>query len=192
MFAAPYSLDEVQFAYCNRVFLRWRTHRNRPLLALSALDQDRLSEIAAQYGLEILTSASGQNELIAQVSMKPDESISNCASKLKGQVSKWLRLRLGLETPADLLSKGYFACTVGNSTSTAVEAYLSECCLRFMCGSMSRPPLMIRFWLRGTPGLLPGSIWYFRPGVDAGFLARQKRGPSPNSGSICKQGFDSG
>lgn len=162
MFAAPYSLDEVQFAYCNRVFLRWRTHRNRPLLALSALDQDRLSEIAAQYGLEILTSASGQNELIAQVSMKPDESISNCASKLKGQVSKWLRLRLGLETPADLLSKGYFACTVGNSTSTAVEAYLSKQSEHHGYASRVLPPVYVREYESAAaddPILAPRHAW---------------------------------
>ena len=76
MFAAPYSVDEVQFAYCNRTFLRWRTHRNRPILALAELDQCTLNKIAAQYGLQILESASSQNELMAQVSMKPVESIS--------------------------------------------------------------------------------------------------------------------
>src|SRR6185369_8385896 len=76
MFVAPYSLDEVKFAYCNRIFLRWRTHRNRPFPVLAELDQCTLSEIAARYGLEIVESASSQNELMAQVSMKPDESIS--------------------------------------------------------------------------------------------------------------------
>ncbi len=144
MFAAPYSLDEVQFAYCNRIFLRWRTHRNRPILALAALDQCTLSEIAAQYSLEILESASSQNELMAQVSMKPDESISTCASKLKGQISKWLRLKLGLETPTDLLSKGYFACTVGNSTSAAVEAYLSKQSEHHGYASRVLPPVYLR------------------------------------------------
>ena len=144
MFAEPYSLDEVQFAYCNRIFLRWRTHRNRPILALAALDQSTLSEIAAQYGLEILKSASSQNELMAQVSMKPGESISSCASKLKGQVSKWLRLKLGLETPSDLLSKGYFACTVGNSTSAAVEAYLIKQSEHHGYASRVLPPVCLR------------------------------------------------
>lgn len=144
MFAAPYSLDEVQFAYCNRIFLRWRMHRNRPSLALAALDQCTLSEIAAQYGLEILKSASSQNELMSQVSMKPDESISTCASKLKGQVSKWLRLKLGLGTPTDLLSKGYFACTVGNSTSEAVEAYLTKQSEHHGYSSRVLPPVYLR------------------------------------------------
>lgn len=144
MFAPPYSLDEVQFAYCNRIFLRWRTHRNRPSLVLAALDQLTLSEIAAQYGLEILESASSQNELMAQVSMKPHESISACASKLKGQVSKWLRLKLELETPTDLLSKGYFACTVGNSTSAAVEAYLNKQSEHHGYASRALPPIYLR------------------------------------------------
>jgi REP element-mobilizing transposase RayT len=144
MFAAPYSLDEVQFAYCNRIFLRWRTHRNRPILALAALDQPTLSEIAAQFGLQILKSASTQNELMAQVSMKPDESISTCASKLKGQVSKWLRLKLGLEMPSDLLSKGYFACTMGNSTAAAVEAYLNKQSEHHGYASRMLPPVCVR------------------------------------------------
>jgi REP-associated tyrosine transposase len=144
MFAAPYSVDEVQFAYCNRIFLRWRTHRNRPILALAALDQCTLSEIAAQYGLEILQSESSQNELMAQVSMKPNESISTCASKLKGQVSKWVRLKLALETPHDLLSKGYFACTVGDTTSAAVEAYLLKQCEHHGYASRVLPPVYLR------------------------------------------------
>ncbi len=162
MFVAPYSLDEVQFAYCNRIFLRWRTHRNRPVMELAALDQSTLSEIAAQYGLEILKSASSQNELMAQVSMKPDEPISACASKLKGQVSKWLRLKLGLETPTDLLSKGYFACTVGNSTRAAVEAYLSKQSEHHGYATRLLPPICLREYdpaADDDPILAPRHAW---------------------------------
>jgi len=162
MFVAPYSLDEVKFAYCNRIFLRWRTHRNRPFPVLAELDQCTLSEIAARYGLEIVESASSQNELMAQVSMKPDESISACASKLKGQVSKWLRLQLGIETPTDLLSKGYFACTVGNSTSAAVEAYLSKQSEHHGYARRALPPVYFREYEAAAdddPVMAPSHAW---------------------------------
>jgi REP element-mobilizing transposase RayT len=73
----------------------------------------------------VLESASDTTDLLTLVSLRPGETISACASKMKGQVSKWLRSSLKLDAPADLLSRGYFACTVGRSTSEAVEQYLS-------------------------------------------------------------------
>jgi len=59
-------------------------------------------------------------------SLLPNESVSACVSKLKGQVSKWLRDKLGLSAPANLLSNGYFACTTGQSTTEAVFRYLDQ------------------------------------------------------------------
>ena len=50
--------------------------------------------------------------------------ISGCASKLKGRVSKWLRAALQLTEATHLLSRGYFACTVGNSSREVIEQYL--------------------------------------------------------------------
>jgi REP element-mobilizing transposase RayT len=61
-----------------------------------------------------------------EVSLKPAETISIAASKLKGKVSGWIRNELELELPERLLSTGYFACTVGNSTSSDVDEYLSK------------------------------------------------------------------
>src|SRR5262249_13309572 len=43
-----------------------------------------------------------------------------------GHTSKWLRAALGLPQPANLLSKGYFACTAGKSERDAVERYLEQ------------------------------------------------------------------
>lgn len=125
MFIQPYQRDELQFAYCYRVYLRWRTHRGAACPPLARLDQPVLSGIASRYEIRVLESASDATDLLALVSLRPTETISACASKLKGQVSKWLRVAIQLDRPADLLSNGYFACTVGKSTSEAVEQYLS-------------------------------------------------------------------
>jgi putative transposase len=73
-----------------------------------------------------LESASDATDLLLLASLKPDETISACTGKLKGRVSKWLRAALQLSEPTDLLSRGYFACTVGKSTSEAVEQYLNQ------------------------------------------------------------------
>jgi len=125
MFVQPYQRDELQFAYCYRAYLRWGTHGRAVCPPLARLDQPLLSSIASPYEIRVLESASDATDLPALVSLKPAETISACASKLKEQVSKWLHKALQLEHPADLLSRGYFACTVGQSTSDAVEQYLS-------------------------------------------------------------------
>jgi len=124
MFIQPYSQQELRFAYCYRVYLRWRTHRARPLAPLGMLDQSVLETIAGKYGIRVLECASNATDLL--VSLKPEETISACAGKLKGQLSKWLREALQLTQPAELLSNGYFACTVGKSPREAVEQYLSR------------------------------------------------------------------
>ena len=125
MFLQPYQREELRFAYCYRAYLRWSTHRGAACPPLASLDQTLLSSIASRYEIRVLESASDARDLLTLVSLKPTETISACASKLKGQVSKWLNKALQLEQPADLLSRGYFACTVGQSTSDAVEQYLS-------------------------------------------------------------------
>ncbi len=126
MLIQPYSLSELRFAYCYRVYLRWRTHCARPLAPLATLDQAALENIASKYGIHVLESASNTTDLLALVSLKPEETISACTSKLKGQVSKWLREAQGLTQPTEQLSNGYFACTVGKSPREAVEQYLSR------------------------------------------------------------------
>lgn len=126
MFIQPYQAGELHFAYCYRVFLRWRTLRGQPRQELSKLNLPVLSALANKYGIHVLECASDATDLLAQVSLKPTETISSCVSKLKGQVSKWLREELQLEQPADLVSKGYFACTAGKSTREAVEQYLNQ------------------------------------------------------------------
>lgn len=59
------------------------------------------------------------------VSLQPVETISGCASKVKGRVSKWLREKLNVTDLQPILSKGYFASTTGKTRSRVVEHYLS-------------------------------------------------------------------
>jgi putative transposase len=125
VFVQPYLLEEMRFAYCYRVFLRWRTHRAQPNPALTGLEHSALATLANEYGIHLLESAANETDLLALVSLKPEETISACTGKLKGRVSKWLREAMQLAAPADLLSRGYFGCTTGKSSRAAVEEYLS-------------------------------------------------------------------
>ena len=126
MFLQPYRPHELRFAYCYRVYLRWRTHRNLPRAPLARLDRAVLEGLAGQYQIRVLECASDAIELLTTVSLQPAETISGCASKLKGRVSKWLREALHWEQRTHLLSKGYFARTVGKSRRESVEQYLGR------------------------------------------------------------------
>jgi REP element-mobilizing transposase RayT len=93
---------------------------------MAGMDQAVLENIASKYGIRVLECASNATDLLALVSLKPEETISACTGKLKGQLSKWLREAQHLTEPTEQLSNGYFACTVGKSTREAVEEYLSR------------------------------------------------------------------
>lgn len=125
MFIQPYQPEELHFAYCYRVYLRWRTHCGEVHQPLAMLDQTVLNSLVSEYDIHVLECSSDVTDVLTEVSLKPTESISACASKLKGRVSKWLREQLGLQEPANLLGRSYFACTVGKSTRETVEQYLS-------------------------------------------------------------------
>ena len=141
MFVQPYVKDELQFAYCYRVYLRWRTHRARPLAALAEMDKTVLANIGERYGIHVLESASNATDVLTLVSLKPEETISACASKLKGQLSKWLREAQQLTQPADQLSNGYFACTIGKSSRAMVEQYLDRQGEHHGYAERIRPPI---------------------------------------------------
>jgi putative transposase len=143
MFIQPYIQEEMRFAYCYRVYLRWRTHRARPLAPLAELDRAVLANIANKYGIRVLESASNATDLLALVSLKPEETISACTGKLKGQLSKWLREAQQLANPAEQLSNGYFACTVGKSPREAIEQYLSRQSEHHGYAERALPPIFV-------------------------------------------------
>jgi putative transposase len=143
MFVQPYLQNELHFAYCYRAYLRWRTHRARPLAPLVELDQEFLENIASKYGIRVLECASNTTDLLALVSLKPEETISACTGKLKGQISKWLREARALAQPTEQLSNGYFACTVGKSPREAVEQYLSRQSEHHGYAERALPPIFV-------------------------------------------------
>ncbi len=143
MLIQPYSLSELRFAYCYRVYLRWRTHKARPLASLATLEQATLEGIADKYGIRILECASNATDVLTMVSLKPEETISACASKLKGQLSKWLREAQGLTQPVEQLANGYFACTVGKSSRAAVEQYLNRQSEHHGYAERTLPPTLV-------------------------------------------------
>ncbi len=124
MLIQTYQPHELHFAYCYRVYFRWRTFRNRLYPALGLLSSEELNELMQPYCIRVLECAASEIDVTTMVSLQPAETISACASKLKGRVSKWLGTRLRLAEPDHLLSRGYFACTVGQTTTTLVEQYL--------------------------------------------------------------------
>lgn len=119
-----YQPHELRFAFCYRLYLRWRTHRGIQQPHLTKLKRRVLDDLMRRYNIRVLQCASDETDLLCILSLRPTESVSSCASKVKGRVSKWLRESLQLNYPLDLLSKGYFACTIGKTRSRAVERYL--------------------------------------------------------------------
>jgi putative transposase len=143
MLIQPYLRNELHFAYCYRVYLRWRTHCARPLASMAKLDRAVLENIAGKYDIRVLECASNTTDLLALVSLKPEETISGCMGKLKGQLSKWLRESQRLSQPVEQLSNGYFACTVGKSAREAVEQYLSRQSEHHGYAERALPPIFV-------------------------------------------------
>ncbi len=139
----PYQLEELDFAWCCRVYYRWRTHRGQAQAALAQLDQVTLDAMLQPYGIRILEANADPTAVKMLASLLPHETVAGCASRAKGRVSKWLREIARLQTSQKLLSRGYFACTTGKPTAEAVDRYLSEQGTHHGYASRARPPVFI-------------------------------------------------
>lgn len=126
MFIQPYQPHELCFAFCYRIYLRFRTCALRPVPALAALDRRTLNTLLESYGVRVLQCATDSTDVLTILSLKPTESISAAASKVKGRVSKWLSEALNVSEPTKLVSTGYFACTIGKTRKRNVEMYLDS------------------------------------------------------------------
>ena len=144
MFLLRYELHELHFAYCYRVYLRCKTKRTRRLPPLSQLTTRTLNNLVNEYRIRVLECAASEIELAVIVSLQPDDTISSCSVKLKGRISKWLSQRLGLSEPIKLLSRGYFACTVGKSRRRVIERYLDIQGDHHGYASRQLPPVYVR------------------------------------------------
>ena len=106
MLIQPYHIGELSFAYSSRVYMRWQTYRLKQIPALGKLDSTTLDSIAERFGIRILKTNSGDTDVLLLVSLKPEETVATCASKLKGQISKWLREQMGHSKAKNLLATG--------------------------------------------------------------------------------------
>ena len=59
----PYELAEIEFAWCNRVFLRTRTHRRKPSAHLANLLKQTLDDLLQSYGIHVLEIATDAIEV---------------------------------------------------------------------------------------------------------------------------------
>jgi REP element-mobilizing transposase RayT len=126
MLIQPYRLDELNFAFCYRVFYRWRTHRASPRPALARLDRATLDALLQEYGIHVLEASATETDVKVLASLVPTETVAACASKMKGRVSKWLRGQLQPASDDKLLGRGYFAAATGTTNADAVLAYLQR------------------------------------------------------------------
>ena len=126
MYCEPYNASQLHLAYCHRIHFRFQTHSRLPQPCLEALRQDEFQACLDPYGIRLLDVASDDVDLICQVSLRPEECVSACASKFKGRLSKWLRAAQGTDAPAKLLATGYLACTVGDPTRKEIVGYIGR------------------------------------------------------------------
>lgn len=146
MFLPPVTAADLHLAYTYKVYFRWHTHRLRPLPALAALTLAEAQEFAATAGIQILELTADERNLLALVSLSPADSVSVCASKLKGRLSKWLRERSGLAAAENLLGRGYFACTAGHNVRADVTGYLDKQPTHHGYDRRVWPPVFVKEW----------------------------------------------
>ena len=122
----PYTPESLKFAYSIHSYLRWSTHRRKSVPELKSLDKDLIKNLLEPYGIHLLEFSADDKNCLALVSLKPTDTVSVAASKLKGRVSKFLRTNYDLREKARLFSRGYFAATSGKSKRSQVNRYLSK------------------------------------------------------------------
>lgn len=125
MLILPYRLEELQFAFCNRIFIRTHTYRRRPVPSLAHLSFDELKIALETYNLHLLELTSSTEEVQAMLSLQPTESTSSAISKTKGRICKWLSSKVAPieHSNSKTLGRGYFAVTVGASLTSEKPKY---------------------------------------------------------------------
>jgi putative transposase len=144
MLIRPYQLQELEFAWCNRIYFRARTYRRKPIHALATLSADELSDALKPYNIELLELTATDIDIRALLSLTSFEATSTALSKTKGRISKWLSEHAAHTANRKHLSKGYFAVTTGQSTAAAVEQYLENQAEHHGYADRPRPPVFVR------------------------------------------------
>jgi REP element-mobilizing transposase RayT len=144
MLLQSYQSEELTFAWCYRVYYRWRTRRRKPISVLPELTADTLGGLIRPYGIHLLELTADLIDVRALVSLAPNESVSVAAGKLKGRVSKWLSGQFARKQAAKPLARGYFAITSGHSTADEINAYLERQGEHHGYVDRVRPPVFVR------------------------------------------------
>ncbi|MBX3421704.1 MAG: IS200/IS605 family transposase [Pirellulaceae bacterium] len=142
----PYTLEELHFAWCHRVYFHFRSHRRKPLQQLARLDQATLSSLLEPYDIQLLELSTDAVNVRLLVSLTATETTSTAASKIKGRLSKWLSDQTPPTSSEKLrhLCRGYFAVTTGGTTSDDVSHYLDRQPAHHGYESRVRPPVFVQ------------------------------------------------
>jgi len=154
MLIQPYQADELKFAWCYRVFFRWRTWRRRPIPALAGLTTESMNFRLEQYQVRLLEFGSDTLDIRAIASLQPQESTATAASKTKGQLCRAVSEQVSSNQKT--FARGYFAATVGTSTANEVKNYLDTQSEHHGYDRRPQPPTHVAVFVRdaATPELL--------------------------------------
>jgi REP element-mobilizing transposase RayT len=146
VFIQAYQLDELKFAWCYRVYYRWRTHRASPRPALARLDQATLDALLQPYGIHVLEVAAGQTDVKLLASLLPADE-----QRLSAQHAVTiLRLHLVLST---WRRKGVFGRTEGEAIATRWRQMQDE--LAIALEKVSFVPDYVHLAVRFHPSVSP-------------------------------------
>ena len=141
-----YTSDELRFAYMYHVYYRWQSWRGKPIEVLAELHRAALQKMADEFDIHVLEMKANSTDVTCLSSVRPCDSVSVVASKLKGRLSKWIGQRRCLESPVQSLKAGYFAVTSGKSTTEQVEKYLNTQATHHGYQFHARPPVYVKQW----------------------------------------------
>lgn len=148
----PFEIAELEFAWCHRVYVRFRTHRCQPVELLVHIQKETLSELLKTYGVNVLEFSADQIDIRALLSLQAPESVSSAVSKFKGRLSKWLNEQNTNDSVASKpkwLGRGYFASTTGKSTADEVAAYLERQAEHHGYDGQATPSVFIKTYYLG-------------------------------------------
>ena len=148
MAARPFELDELNFAFSNRIYFRFKTYRSRPSEILSTLSQHTLVELLKPYNIHLLESNCAPTEAKLRASLLPTEAAASAASKIKGRISKWVSNQSVCDGAMKHLGRGYFAVTTGKSDAENISSYLERQSEHHGYDQRVRPPVFVQSFPR--------------------------------------------
>ncbi len=144
MFLPAYTGDELSFSFRCYVYFRWHTYRRQSVTELQRLTAGQLEAIHPE--IRVLELTTSETEVVLLASLRPTDSVSVAASKLKGAASKSLRQLRGLSEPARILGGGYFAATTGANTADELDRYLERQGEHHGYDGRANPPVWVQTW----------------------------------------------